>query len=126
MQKEFFFNIENLDGGISRELAPGITTNIYPGDQAMISVVRFEPGVKGTLHHHPQEQWGYCVSGSGVRYQGDQEVEIKPGDFWRTPGGLPHTMKAGDTGMVVMDVFAPPREEYTKPGKGFGQDPIAD
>ncbi len=119
MQEQLFFNIDSADGGVHRELAPGITTTVFSGEHAMISVVRFEPNARGTLHHHPEEQWGHCLSGSGVRYQGDEEVAVKPGDFWRTPGDLPHTMQAGAEGLVVMDIFAPPRNEYRKPGSGF-------
>jgi quercetin dioxygenase-like cupin family protein len=119
MNSKNFFNIDDPEGGIARTLAPGITTTVFPGDQAMISVVRLEPEARGVLHHHPEEQWGYCVSGSGTRCQADDEIAVSDGDFWRTPGGVPHTMQAGDEGMVVIDVFAPPRKEYTKPGDGF-------
>ncbi|MEQ8356083.1 MAG: cupin domain-containing protein [Kiloniellaceae bacterium] len=119
MQDQFFFNIDSARGGISRELAPGITTTIFSGEHAMISVVKFESKARGTLHHHPEEQWGHCLSGSGVRFQGGDEVPVKPGDFWRTPGNLAHTMAAGEEGMVVMDIFAPPRRAYRKPGTGF-------
>ena len=119
MQDKLFFNVDSAEGGISRELAPGITTTIFAGEHAMISVVRFESKARGTLHHHPEEQWGYCLSGSGVRFQGDEEVPVKSGDFWRTPGNLPHTMAAGEQGMVVIDIFAPPRTAYRKPGSGF-------
>jgi len=119
MHDQLFFNIDSAAGGISRELAPGITTTIFSGDQAMLSIVRFEPNVRGTLHHHPEEQWGYCLSGSGIRFHGDNGVAVRPGDFWRTPGDLPHTMEAGEEGMVVVDIFAPPRKAYQKPGSGF-------
>ncbi len=119
MRPENFFNLDDFDGGIQRELAPGITTTIYTGDHAMLSVVRFAPNCRGTLHHHPQEQWGVCLSGSGIRFQGDEEVSVASGDFWRTPGDVPHTMEAGDDGLVVLDVFAPPRKEYTQAGSGF-------
>jgi quercetin dioxygenase-like cupin family protein len=119
MSANNFFNIDHPEGGIARNLAPGISTTVFPGDQAMISVVRLEPEARGVLHHHPEEQWGYCVSGSGTRYQGHDAIEVSVGDFWRTPGDVPHTMHAGNEGMVVIDVFAPPRKEYTKPGDGF-------
>lgn len=122
MQEQFFFNIDSAEGGVHRELAPGITTTVYTGEHAQISIVRFEAGARGTLHHHPEEQWGHCLSGGGLRYQGDAEVAVKPGDFWRTPGDLPHTMQAGEEGMVVMDIFAPPRKAYEKPGSGFAAD----
>jgi len=92
MEPQNFFNIERSDGGLHRELAPGITTTVYTGDHAQISVVRI---------------------------QGDLEVAVQAGDFWRTPGHLPHTMRAGAEGMVVMDIFAPPRKAYEKAGSGF-------
>lgn len=119
MRPENFFNLDDLEAGVPRHLAPGITTTIYTGDHAMLSVVRFEPNSRGTLHHHPQEQWGVCLKGTGVRTQGDLDVEVAKGDFWRTPGNTPHTMQSGPDGLVVLDVFAPPRREYETAGSGF-------
>ena len=117
-----FFNINRDTDGIARELAPGITATIHTGDQAMVSVVRVAPGTRGTVHDHPEEQWGYCISGSGVRHQDGRDTPIDAGDFWRTPGGVPHTVEAGPEGLTILDVFAPPRAAYTKPGKGFASD----
>ena len=108
------------EGGIARELARGITARIFPGEQAMLSVVTIAPNAEGVMHHHPEEQWGVLLDGSAVRYQGGEAIEVKKGDFWRTPGGVPHTMRAGPEGARVLDIFAPPRAEYKKPGKGFG------
>lgn len=119
MRPENFFNLDDLEAGIQRQLAPGITTTIYSGEQAMISVVRFEPNAQGTLHHHPQEQWGVCLEGSGTRIQGELTVAVAKGDFWRTPGDLPHTIESGIDGLVVLDIFAPPRREYETAGSGF-------
>ena len=115
-----FHNIDVADDAIVRELAEGLSAHIYPGDQAMISVVTAAPGKDGNLHDHPEEQWGLCLEGSGVRLQGDAEVPFGKGDFWRTPGGVPHTIKAGADGCRILDIFAPPRDEYRKPGSGFG------
>ena len=38
-QKNNFYNINILDGGIKRKLGEGLETSIFCGDQAMISVV---------------------------------------------------------------------------------------
>ena len=57
----------------------------------MLSVVTIAPNGQGTLHHHPEEQWGVLLEGSAIRVQGDEEIRVKKGDFWRTPGGVPHT-----------------------------------
>ncbi|MGI9481060.1 MAG: cupin domain-containing protein [Hyphomicrobiales bacterium] len=120
MPPENFFNIDDLSAGIARELAEGIETRIINGDHAMVSIVRIEPNKKGTWHHHPEEQWGFCLEGSGTRFQGGESVEISIGDFWRTPGGVPHTIESGKDGLVVIDVFAPPRKAYEKASAGFG------
>ena len=119
MAKDNFFNLNTLQGGIDRNLAPGIDTSIFLGDQAMISVVRFEPGSTGQIHSHPEEQWGFCQSGHGIRIQDGERVAVKSGDFWLTPGGIKHGMEAGDKGMMVIDVFAPPRGDYKTAGSGF-------
>ena len=120
MKENCLFNIDRSDDGIFRQLAKGISTRIFPGEQAMISIVRINPNAKGELHHHEEEQWGYLVEGSATRIQGDEEFEVKQGDFWRTPSNVPHTIHAGPDGAVVFDVFAPPRKSYLKPGSGFG------
>jgi len=119
-QRANFFRLDDPAQGIARTLADGVTTRVFPGDHAMLSVVRIEPGAEGTLHHHPEEQWGVVLEGSATRIQGDVRVAVRKGDFWRTPGGVPHTVKAGPDGCTILDVFAPPREAYRKPGSGFG------
>ncbi len=114
------FNLHDLSQGIFRELADGITTRVFPGDKAMLSVVRLEPNARGKLHSHPEEQWGVLFEGSAVRIQGGEEFEVRVGDFWRTPGGVKHTIVAGREGALIIDVFAPPRDAYRTAGSGFG------
>ena len=114
------FNLHNEAQGIVRKLAEGITTRVFPGDQAMLSVVRLAPNSQGTLHSHPEEQWGVLLEGALTRIQGGEEVAVEAGDFWRTPGGVEHSVRTGEAGAVVLDVFAPPRDEYNQAGEGFG------
>jgi quercetin dioxygenase-like cupin family protein len=119
-QKAEYHNLDKPDDGLLRELAPGITTRIFAGEHAMLSVVTIAPNAEGIMHHHAEEQWGVLLEGSALRFQGGEEIAVKKGDFWRTPGNVPHTMRAGPEGCRVLDIFAPPRAEYRKPGKGFG------
>jgi len=119
--EKFLYNIDDLSLGIFRELTKGITTRVFPGDEAMISVVRVEPNAEGTVHSHPQEQWGLLIRGSATRLQGEHTFEVREGDFWRTPGNVRHGVIGGSDGAVILDVFAPPRAEYLKPGTGFGE-----
>lgn len=113
------YHLDDPQGGVFRKLAEGMTTQIFAGDKAMLSIVTIEPGAMGVMHHHPEEQWGVVLEGSATRYQGDIEFEIKKGDFFRTPPDVPHTMKAGLDGVKVLDIFAPVRADYLKPGEGF-------
>jgi unsaturated pyranuronate lyase len=104
-----FHNLDDTSDGLFRELAPGVTTRIFSGEQAMLSVVSMAPNAQGILHNHPEEQWGVLLEGSAVRVQDGEEIPVKKGDFWRTPGNVPHTMRAGPEGARVLDVFSPPR-----------------
>lgn len=115
-----FHNLDDPEDGLFRELGEGISTHVFVGDQAMLSVVVFEPHAEGTLHQHSEEQWGVLLEGSAIRVQGEEEIPVERGDFWRTPANVPHTLRAGPEGARVLDVFSPPRGEYTKPGSGFG------
>ncbi len=114
------FRLDDESQGIGRELGAGIRTRIFAGEQAMLSVVRIEPHTTGALHSHPEEQWGVLLEGECVRIQGEEEWPMRAGDFWHTPGGVRHGIRTGERGATVLDVFAPPRAEYRRPGRGFG------
>ena len=117
---EWAFNLDDEARGIPRKLAEGITTHIFPGQHVMLSVVRMAPHSTGTVHSHPEEQWGVLLEGECIRIQGGEERAMKAGDFWCTPGGVPHGVRTGAVGAVVLDIFSPPREEYRKAGEGVG------
>lgn len=112
VQDQFFFNLHDSTQGLHRKLAPGLSARIFTGERVMLSVVRLEPNAEGTEHHHPEEQWGVLLKGDGVRVQGGEKVTVRAGDFWHTPGNVPHTFKAGAEGATILDIFTPPREKY--------------
>tara|TARA_B100001971_G_scaffold129253_1_gene119268 strand:- start:137 stop:529 length:393 start_codon:yes stop_codon:yes gene_type:complete len=113
------FSIGDETQGIFRILTEGITTRIFSGENVMLSVVKLEPNSAGTVHRHPEEQWGVLLEGECVRIQGDEELTMKAGDFWYTPCGVSHGIRTAEIGATVLDIFSPPREEYKKQGEGF-------
>ena len=119
-QKAEFHNLAKPDDGLLRELATGVTTRIFAGEHAMLSVVTIAPNAEGVMHHHPEEQWGVLLEGSAIRFQGGEEIAVKQGDFWRTPGNVPHTMRAGPDGARVLDIFTSAKGGIQKRGRGFG------
>ncbi|MCB0009898.1 MAG: cupin domain-containing protein, partial [Anaerolineales bacterium] len=119
-EKKVLDNIMNREGGIPRALNVGIEGRVYHGDHSTAMVAYFEPNAGGKLHQHPQEQWGFVIEGSGWRVHEDHEIPCQKGDFWVTPGGILHTVRAGAEGLVLLDIFAPAREDYRQSGAGWG------
>ena len=117
---DWVFQLKADPRGIQRKLAEGVTTSIFPGENVMLSVVRVEPNATGSVHSHPEEQWGVLLEGRCTRIQGDEEVEAVAGEFWHTPGGVAHGVRTGAEGAVILDIFSPPRAEYRRKGEGFG------
>ena len=118
---KYFFNVDAMSQGVARKLTEGINTRIFPGEQAMISVVRIDPNAVGAIHSHSQEQWGLMLEGSAIRIQDGEKIPVQKGDFWLSPGGIEHGVIGGPSGAVILDIFSPPRDEYTRPGSGFGK-----
>jgi quercetin dioxygenase-like cupin family protein len=113
------------EGGVVRQLASGITARIFPGVNVMLSVVTIEPYSSSPIHSHPNEQWGVCLEGEWIRIQDEKEHRVTAGDFWQTPPNVPHGGRALEQRCVVLDIFAPPREEYKQAGTGYGSASLA-
>ncbi len=113
MGSKWFHNIYR--GGIPRTLANGIRARIFPGTHLMLSVVDLQPWSESPVHSHMNEQWGVCLEGKWVRIQGGKEYRVKAGDFWQTPPHVPHGGRTLGARCRILDVFAPPREEYRGP-----------
>lgn len=114
------FNRHDDSRGIPRQLAEGLSARIYVGDHSMLSIVRIAPHSEGKIHSHPEEQWGVLLEGDCLRIQGGEEVAVKAGDFWHTPGNVLHGIRTGEDGAVILDIFSPPRPGYRSTGEGFG------
>jgi quercetin dioxygenase-like cupin family protein len=114
-----FYNLHDLSQGHLRHLAEGMEARIFAGEKAMLSVLRVAPNAVGEVHHHPEEQWGVLLEGSGVRIQGGEEYPVSAGDFWWTPKNVLHGFRAGGEGAFLIDIFSPPRGDYELAGRGF-------
>ncbi len=91
---------------------PGVTIHTMAGQNAMLSLVEFEPHAVVEPHSHRHEQMGMLLEGELTFTIGDEEQTIRPGDMWRIPGGVVHRAVAGDGKVVALDVFQPIREDY--------------
>jgi len=113
------WHFKSKSEGVVRKLQDGITTHIFFGMNIMLSIVEIAPRTAGTIHSHPEEQWGYLLQGECVRVQGGEEVAMRAGSFWFTPANTPHGIRTGAIGAIILDIFSPPRRDYAHPGQGF-------
>ena len=94
------------------EPIPGITMQAIRGGEMMGNWVRIEPNTEMPLHHHPQEQFGVMLEGHLELTIGDETRLIGPGTAYTIPGDVPHQARTHADGCLVLDIFAPPREDY--------------
>jgi quercetin dioxygenase-like cupin family protein len=77
-----------------------------------MSVVELDAGSVVAEHSHENEQLGIVLRGTMDFRVGDERRELGPGGTWRIAAYTPHEATAGPEGAVVIDVFAPPRDDF--------------
>jgi quercetin dioxygenase-like cupin family protein len=82
------------------------------GEQATLAVVELGPGALVPEHRHPNEQLGLVITGTLAFRVGAETKELGPGSTWCIPADVPHEVRAGPEGAVVVDVFAPARADW--------------
>ncbi|MFV1965414.1 MAG: cupin domain-containing protein [Pirellulaceae bacterium] len=94
------------------QIFPGVEIFTTAGDNIMLSVVEFEPHSVVEAHRHPHEQMGLLLEGELTFTIGGETRLVKAGQMWRIPGGVEHSVTAGDQPAKALDVFHPVREDY--------------
>lgn len=90
----------------------GVVARSVEGEALSLAVVELEPSSIVPEHQHPNEQLGMVISGT-VRFRVAGEMqELGPGGTWCIPANTPHEVHTGPEGAVVIDVFAPPRDDW--------------
>jgi quercetin dioxygenase-like cupin family protein len=95
-----------------RQLLEGVDlkTLVY-GEKTLMGQFKIAKGAAIPAHSHPHEQTGIMVSGK-LRFNVDGEiVDVETGDSWCLPGGVEHSAEALEDSVIV-EVFAPVREDY--------------
>ena len=109
-----------LDAVRAFELASGVTGQPLFGDGAMLNLIRFGPGATVPLHSHPHEQLGIVLEGMQALVVGGVSHELGPFEAYVLPGGIEHSAYCGPEGALVLDVFAPVREDYRERWHALG------
>lgn len=101
-----------LDAIRAFELASGVSGRPLFGEGAMLNLIRFEPGATVPLHSHPHEQLGIVLEGMQALVVDGVPHELGPLEAYVLPGEVEHSAYCGPHGALVLDVFAPVREDY--------------
>ena len=96
----------------SRQLVEGVElSTLVHGEKTLMGQFKIAKGSEVPMHSHPHEQTGTLISGK-LRFNVEGEIfDAGPGDSWCLPGGVEHSAEALEDA-VVIEVFAPVREDY--------------
>jgi quercetin dioxygenase-like cupin family protein len=95
-----------------REVWDGIMARSEHGERLTLAVVELDPGAHARPHAHDHEQLGLVLQGTIEFRIGDERRTLEPGATYVIPSDVEHEAIAGPGGAVVVDVFAPVREEW--------------
>ena len=101
-----------LDEVRAFELAAGVSGRPLFGAEAMLNLIRFEPGATVPLHSHPHEQLGVVLEGMQALVVDGVAHELGPLEAYVLPGGVEHSAYCGPDGALVLDMFTPIRDDY--------------
>ena len=90
----------------------GIVARAVESERLTLSVVELDAGAVIPAHAHENEQVGLLLSGAMRFRVGDEEREAVPGTTWTIPANVPHAVEVGPEGAVVVEVFAPRRDDW--------------
>jgi unsaturated pyranuronate lyase len=90
----------------------GVYGRVLGGERITMAVIELEASVLVPEHSHEHEQVGVCIDGSLSYRVGDVERVLGPGSSWLIPHGVPHEAHAGPEGAVVVETWAPRRDDW--------------
>jgi quercetin dioxygenase-like cupin family protein len=90
----------------------GVAARSVHGERLSLAVVELDPGSVVPEHSHDHEQLGIVLHGGLTFRVGGETRELRAGGTWRIPSNVPHEVHVGPEGAVVIDVFAPTRDDW--------------
>jgi len=105
-------NLVDLADTIPIQVWEGVVARRVQGEKLTLAVVELAPDAIVPEHRHPNEQCGLVIEGEVTFRIDDEERVLGPGGTWRILSDVPHSVVTGPGGAVVVDVFAPARDDW--------------
>jgi quercetin dioxygenase-like cupin family protein len=97
-----------------QDIWTAVSVRAIHGERITLGVVELDANAVVPEHSHENEQLGIVLAGSLTFRVGDESRELGPGGTWRIPANAPHEVTTGPEGAVVVDVFAPTRDDWSR------------
>jgi quercetin dioxygenase-like cupin family protein len=117
-------NLVDLADTVPIQVWEGVVARRVQGEKLTLAVVELAPDAVVSEHRHANEQCGIVIEGEVTFRIADEERVLGPGGTWRILGDVPHSVVTGPGGAVVIDVFAPARDDWDdRPTVGTEDEP---
>ena len=117
-------NLVDIAAMLPIQVWDGVVARRVQGERLTLAVVELAPGAVVPEHRHANEQCGLVIEGEVTFRIGEEERVLGPGGTWRIVGDTPHSVVTGPAGAVVIDVFAPARDDWDdRPTVGTPDEP---
>jgi quercetin dioxygenase-like cupin family protein len=95
-----------------QQIWEGVLGRTIHGDRVTLSFVELDADAVVPEHSHENEQLGILLQGA-LRFEiGGETRELGPGGMWRILANVPHSVEVGPDGAVLVEVFAPARDDW--------------
>lgn len=101
-----------LDDATAFAMARGVRGQALSGARVTINRASVDPHTAMPEHAHDHEQLGYVLDGRAELVIDGVAHVLGPGDAYVVPSGVRHFARTADEGCVMLDVFAPVREDF--------------
>jgi quercetin dioxygenase-like cupin family protein len=95
-----------------RQIWESVSVRTVDGERLTLGIVELDANAVVPEHRHDHEQLGMVLQGSLEFRVGEETRQLGPGGMWRIPSNVPHDVRVGPEGAVVIDVFAPVRQDW--------------
>ena len=99
------------------ELTTGANSRLITGKNTQVSFISMDPGALFDRHIHPEEQTMLVLRGGCNEILLDTEQPMVKDNVVLIPGNMVHGAKVGDLGCDAIDIFWPPRTDYSEKEK---------
>jgi quercetin dioxygenase-like cupin family protein len=117
-------NLADLADLVPIQVWEGVVARRVEGERLTVAVVELAPNAIVPEHRHANEQCGLVIEGEVTFRIADEERVLGPGGTWRIVSDTPHSVVTGPDGAVLIDVFAPARDDWNdRPTVGSADEP---